>query len=46
MIILMSIREKQKKSDKKTRIFTKNQFSTESIFLYGCNSKTNITVTT
>ncbi|KAF0760900.1 Uncharacterized protein FWK35_00011277 [Aphis craccivora] len=34
-------REKQKKNDGKTRIFTQNQFSTKSIFLYGCNSKTN-----
>ncbi|KAF0744896.1 Uncharacterized protein FWK35_00020723 [Aphis craccivora] len=34
-------REKQKKSYGKTGIFTQNQFSTKSIFLYGCNSKTN-----
>ncbi|KAE9532118.1 hypothetical protein AGLY_010320 [Aphis glycines] len=34
-------REKQKKNDGKTGIFTQNQFSAESIFLYGCNSKTN-----
>ncbi|KAE9543901.1 hypothetical protein AGLY_001879 [Aphis glycines] len=34
-------REKQKKNDGKMRIFTQNQFSTESIFLYSCNSKTN-----
>ncbi|KAE9537296.1 hypothetical protein AGLY_006319, partial [Aphis glycines] len=27
--------------DRKTGIFTQNQFLTESIFLYGCNSKTN-----
>ncbi|KAF0760833.1 Uncharacterized protein FWK35_00004384, partial [Aphis craccivora] len=32
-------REKQKKNDGKTRIF--NQFSTKSIFLYGCNSIRN-----
>ncbi|KAE9521931.1 hypothetical protein AGLY_017665 [Aphis glycines] len=31
-------REKPKKNDGKTGIFTQNQFS---IFLYGCNSKTN-----
>ncbi|KAF0769056.1 Uncharacterized protein FWK35_00009762 [Aphis craccivora] len=29
----------EKKNDGKTRIFTQNQFSTKSIFLYGCNSK-------
>ncbi|KAF0773185.1 Uncharacterized protein FWK35_00002041 [Aphis craccivora] len=34
-------REKQKKNDGKTGIFTQNQFSTKSIFFYGCNSKTN-----
>ncbi|KAF0751538.1 Uncharacterized protein FWK35_00022092, partial [Aphis craccivora] len=34
-------REKPKKNDGKTGIFTQNQFSTKSIFLYGCNSKTN-----
>ncbi|KAF0694020.1 Uncharacterized protein FWK35_00027037, partial [Aphis craccivora] len=34
-------REKQKKDDGKTGIFTQNQFSTKSIFFYGCNSKTN-----
>ncbi|KAE9538477.1 hypothetical protein AGLY_005576 [Aphis glycines] len=34
-------REKQKKNYGKTGIFTQNQFSTGSIFLYGCNSKTN-----
>ncbi|KAE9525006.1 hypothetical protein AGLY_015056, partial [Aphis glycines] len=28
-------------SDGKTGIFTQNQFSTKSIFLYNCNSKTN-----
>ncbi|KAE9534013.1 hypothetical protein AGLY_008749 [Aphis glycines] len=28
-------------NDGKTGIFTQNQFSTESIFLYDCNSKTN-----
>jgi len=39
--IIRSIWEKQKKSDNKTGIFTQNQFLTESIFLYGCNSKTN-----
>ncbi|KAF0758203.1 Uncharacterized protein FWK35_00021351 [Aphis craccivora] len=32
---------KKKKNDEKTGIFTQNQFSTKSIFLYGCNSKTN-----
>ncbi|KAF0746592.1 hypothetical protein FWK35_00021005 [Aphis craccivora] len=30
-----------KKSNRKTGIFTQNQFSTKSIFLYGCKSKTN-----
>ncbi|KAF0759219.1 Uncharacterized protein FWK35_00021100 [Aphis craccivora] len=34
-------REKPKKNDGKTGIFTQNQFSTKSIFLYGCDSKTN-----
>ena len=34
-------REKKKKNDGKTGIFTQNQFSTKSIFLYGCNSKTD-----
>ncbi|KAF0734115.1 Gustatory receptor, partial [Aphis craccivora] len=34
-------REKPKKILGKTGIFTQNQFSTKSIFLYGCNSKTN-----
>ncbi|KAF0702576.1 Uncharacterized protein FWK35_00025123, partial [Aphis craccivora] len=34
-------REKPKKNYGKTGIFTQNQFSTKSIFLYGCNSKTN-----
>ncbi|KAE9528814.1 hypothetical protein AGLY_012389 [Aphis glycines] len=34
-------RKTKKKNDEKTGIFTQNQFSTESIFLYGCNSKTN-----
>ncbi|KAF0719145.1 hypothetical protein FWK35_00023885 [Aphis craccivora] len=34
-------REKQKKNDEKMGIFTQNQFSTKSIFLYGCNSKIN-----
>ncbi|KAF0769775.1 hypothetical protein FWK35_00010644 [Aphis craccivora] len=29
------------KKSRKTIIFTQNQFSTKSIFLYGCNSKTN-----
>ncbi|KAF0702214.1 Uncharacterized protein FWK35_00029914 [Aphis craccivora] len=31
---------KTKKNDGKTGIFTQNTFSTKSIFLYGCNSKT------
>ncbi|KAF0774142.1 Uncharacterized protein FWK35_00001988 [Aphis craccivora] len=31
----------KKKKDGKTGIFTQNQFSAKSIFLYGCNSKTN-----
>ena len=34
-------KKQQQKSDGKTGIFTQNQFSTKSIFLYGCNSKTN-----
>ncbi|KAE9538654.1 hypothetical protein AGLY_005753 [Aphis glycines] len=33
--------KKTKKSDGKTVIFTQNQFSIKSSFLYGCNSKTN-----
>ncbi|KAF0765585.1 hypothetical protein FWK35_00006030, partial [Aphis craccivora] len=33
--------EKPLKSNRKTGIFTQNQFSTKSIFLYGCNSITN-----
>ncbi|KAF0711649.1 hypothetical protein FWK35_00031692, partial [Aphis craccivora] len=32
---------KTKKNDGKTGIFTQNQFSTKSIFLYGCKSRTN-----
>ncbi|KAF0718308.1 Uncharacterized protein FWK35_00028653, partial [Aphis craccivora] len=32
---------KTKKNDGKTGIFTQNQFSTKSIFFYGCNSKNN-----
>ncbi|KAE9522876.1 hypothetical protein AGLY_016687 [Aphis glycines] len=36
-----SRKTKKKKNDGKTGIFTQNQFLTESIFLYGCNSKTN-----
>ncbi|KAF0743669.1 Uncharacterized protein FWK35_00035857, partial [Aphis craccivora] len=39
--IFQKNREKQKKNDGKTGIFTQNQFSTKSIFFYGCNSKTN-----
>ncbi|KAF0753141.1 Uncharacterized protein FWK35_00012927 [Aphis craccivora] len=34
-------RKTKKKKDGKTGIFTQNQFSTKSIFLYGCNLKTN-----
>ncbi|KAF0698073.1 Uncharacterized protein FWK35_00032454 [Aphis craccivora] len=34
-------REKQKKNDGKTGIFTQNTFSTKSNYFYGCNSKTN-----
>ncbi|KAF0759846.1 Uncharacterized protein FWK35_00015596 [Aphis craccivora] len=34
-------RKTKKKNDGKTGIFTQNQFSTKSIFLYSCNSKTN-----
>ncbi|KAF0712097.1 Uncharacterized protein FWK35_00037390, partial [Aphis craccivora] len=41
IIIFQKNREKQKKNDGKTGIFTQNQFSTKSIFFYGCNSKTN-----
>ncbi|KAE9532781.1 hypothetical protein AGLY_009862 [Aphis glycines] len=36
-----NVRKNPKKSNRKTGIFTQNQFSTKSIFLYGCNSKTN-----
>ncbi|KAF0769470.1 hypothetical protein FWK35_00007701 [Aphis craccivora] len=32
---------KIKKNDGQTGIFMQNQFSTKSIFFYGCNSKTN-----
>ncbi|KAE9536772.1 hypothetical protein AGLY_006834, partial [Aphis glycines] len=39
--IFKKIEKNKKKNDGKTKIFTQNQFSTESIFLYGCNSKTN-----
>ncbi|KAF0770629.1 Uncharacterized protein FWK35_00009451, partial [Aphis craccivora] len=39
--VFKKIEKKNKKNDGKTGIFTQNQFSTESIFLYGCNSKTN-----
>ncbi|KAF0762620.1 Uncharacterized protein FWK35_00028170 [Aphis craccivora] len=39
--VFKKIEKNKKKSDGKTRIFTQNQFSTKSIFLYGCNSKTN-----
>ncbi|KAE9524078.1 hypothetical protein AGLY_015559 [Aphis glycines] len=35
------IEKNKKKNDGKTGIFTQNQFLTESIFLYGCNLKTN-----
>ncbi|KAF0737126.1 Uncharacterized protein FWK35_00025809 [Aphis craccivora] len=38
---MMCRREKPKKNDGKTGIFTQNKFSTKSIFLYGFNSKTN-----
>ncbi|KAF0747797.1 Uncharacterized protein FWK35_00030904 [Aphis craccivora] len=34
-------RKTKKKNNGKKEIFTQNQFSTKSIFLYGCNSKTN-----
>ncbi|KAF0705608.1 Uncharacterized protein FWK35_00038089 [Aphis craccivora] len=30
-----------KKIEKNGKFFTQNQFSTKSIFLYGCNTKTN-----
>ncbi|KAE9528743.1 hypothetical protein AGLY_012318 [Aphis glycines] len=39
--IFKKIEKNKKKNDGKTAIFTQNQFSTESIFLYRCNSKTN-----
>ncbi|KAE9533797.1 hypothetical protein AGLY_008876 [Aphis glycines] len=39
--VFKKIEKNKKKNDGKTGIFTQNQFSTESIFLYGCNSKTN-----
>ncbi|KAF0761912.1 Uncharacterized protein FWK35_00009520 [Aphis craccivora] len=35
------IEKNKKKKDGKTGIFTQNQYSTKSIFFYGCNSKTN-----
>ncbi|KAE9541249.1 hypothetical protein AGLY_004494 [Aphis glycines] len=39
--VFKKIEKNKKKNDGKTGIFTQNQFSTESIFLYGCNLKTN-----
>ncbi|KAE9536780.1 hypothetical protein AGLY_006842 [Aphis glycines] len=39
--VIKKIEKNKKKNDGKTEIFTQNQFSTESIFLYSCNSKTN-----
>ena len=39
--VFKKIEKNKKKSDRNTGIFTQNQFSTKSIFLYGCNSKTN-----
>ncbi|KAE9525938.1 hypothetical protein AGLY_013987, partial [Aphis glycines] len=41
ILVFKKIEKNKKKNDGKTGIFTQNQFSTESIFLYGCNSKTN-----
>ncbi|KAF0773687.1 Uncharacterized protein FWK35_00004070 [Aphis craccivora] len=40
-IVFKSVRKNPKKSNRKTGIFTQNQFSTKSTFLYGCKSKTN-----
>ncbi|KAF0761769.1 hypothetical protein FWK35_00010590, partial [Aphis craccivora] len=34
-------KNREKKNYGKTGIFTQNQFSSKSIFLYGCNSKIN-----
>ncbi|KAF0763406.1 Uncharacterized protein FWK35_00014258, partial [Aphis craccivora] len=39
--ILDSFQKHREKPKKKPAIFTQNQFSTKSIFFYGCNSKTN-----
>ncbi|KAF0768003.1 Uncharacterized protein FWK35_00006087 [Aphis craccivora] len=39
--VFKKIENNKKKNDGKTGIFTQNQFSTKSIILYGCNSKTN-----
>ncbi|KAF0766861.1 Uncharacterized protein FWK35_00012177, partial [Aphis craccivora] len=39
--VFKKIEKNKKKNDGKTGIFMQNQFSTKSIFLYGCNSKTN-----
>ncbi|KAE9534000.1 hypothetical protein AGLY_008736 [Aphis glycines] len=39
--VFKKIKKNKKKNDEKTGIFTQNQFLTESVFLYGCNSKTN-----
>ncbi|KAF0764916.1 Uncharacterized protein FWK35_00010243, partial [Aphis craccivora] len=39
--VIKKIEKNKKKSDEKTGIFTQNQFSTKSNFLYGFNSKTN-----
>ncbi|KAF0748493.1 Uncharacterized protein FWK35_00020732, partial [Aphis craccivora] len=39
--VFKKIEKNKKKNDGKTGISTQNLFSTKSIFLYGCNSKTN-----
>ncbi|KAF0761735.1 Uncharacterized protein FWK35_00014910, partial [Aphis craccivora] len=40
-IVFKSVRKNPKKSNRKTGVFTQNQFLTKSIFLYDCNSKNN-----
>jgi len=39
--VFKKIEKNNKKSDKKMEIFTQNNFSIKSIFLYGSNSKSN-----
>ncbi|KAE9523487.1 hypothetical protein AGLY_016039 [Aphis glycines] len=43
--VFKQIEKNKKKSDETTGIFTQNQFSTKSIFFYGCDSKISHTTT-